>query len=250
MAGPSRPASFAGKWPRAAGEAQGESRPTSWPPANLQGLAEQMIPQASRRRPFLPTKRATFSTRAGGRANASSLPRARPTGISLPWPARLPSELARAFSRPSSKDSPSDAWSQGRGPTAESNIDVTLQRLVEPEELRGVGHDGLCSRRPAVHHPRSPPRKGGGVARRSARTRAPPGPHEGPKHARGDADFAGGAEVHQRGTAVHQRRAAVHQRGADDLEGRGCSRSTRSCRRSTASCSRKVDELSRLATAT
>ena len=103
-------------------------------------------------------------------------------------------------------------------------VDLTVQRLDDPEPLRGllmivftdVPAPAETSAKPDG---RGRPRSGASRWAELER-KLPAGPHGVADHPRGDADLAGRAPVHQRGDAVHQRRAAVHQRGAHHLQGR------------------------------
>ena len=92
------------------------------------------------RRPCWSTTRATSSTSAAGPANTWNPPPAKPTGISLPWPAKA---CATNWATPSRKRSDRKRPCRSAGLKVGTNggqqyVDITVQRLEEPESLRGL----------------------------------------------------------------------------------------------------------------
>ena len=104
----------------------------------------------------------------------------------------------------------------------EQAVDITVQPLAEPEELKGMVMIVFADA--AAPPEAKAPRASGRTAVRSERlvqagAGAPERPGGAADHPRRDADLPGGAQIGQRGAAVHQRGAPEHQRGADHLQG-------------------------------
>ena len=132
-------------------------------------------------------------------------------------------ELSTAFQKALRQDGPVTLHGLKIGTNGgQQYADVTVEKLEDTEPLAGlvmIVFRDIAAPAETKAPARERQTVGGQPPPGGIRARIATGPGGTAQHARGDAELAGGTQIHQRGNAVHQRGNAVHQRGTHHFQG-------------------------------